>query len=184
MNDAQTEAIQRVTSSPLFPFDEHLAVKPLGELMSHEIIREGEGDRPCTSCGDEERVLWQNDRWKITPLRPTANPVALFLETVAHIDFEDFDAEMAAEFGVLTWQIEQAIADNDAVGRVHIHRWGDGSAHFHVWFQGRPANRLELYGWGNVLWSQVLPPLSAEVIHANHARVVGRIVATVGGTAA
>ena len=63
MDDAQTEAIRRVTSSPLFPFDDQLAIKPLAELMEREIIREGEGNRPCKSCGDEERVLWQNDRW-------------------------------------------------------------------------------------------------------------------------
>ena len=184
MDDAQTEAIRRVTSSPLFPFDEQLAVKPLGELMEHEIIREGEGDRPCKSCGDDDRVLWQNDRWKITPLQPTANPVALFLETVEHIDFDDFDTEMASEFGVLTWQLERAISELDSVGRVHIHRWGDGSAHFHVWFQGRPARQVELYGWGNVLWSQVLPPLPADEINANHALVIARIAAAVGGTAA
>ncbi len=183
MDDAQIEAIRRVTSSPLFPFDEQLAVKPLGELMPHEIIREGEGDRPCTTCGDEDRVLWRNDRWKITPLQPTANPVALFLETVEHIDFGDFDTQMASEFGVLTWQMERAISALDSVGRVHIHRWGDGSAHFHVWFQGRPARQVELYGWGNVLWSQVLPPLPADTIEANHARVISRIAAALDDSA-
>jgi len=182
MDDTQGEAIQRVVSSPLFPFDEQLKLKPVGELLPYEIIREGEGDRPCKSCGDESRVLWQNDRWKITPLRPTANPAALFLETVEHIDFDDFDAAMAGEFGVLTWQIERAMAGLDAVGRVHVHRYGDGSAHFHVWFQGRPARQLELYGWGNVLWSQVLPPLPADEIAANHAHVISCVSNALGGS--
>ncbi len=87
---------------------------------------------------------------------------------------------MASEFGVLTWQIERAISELESVGRVHIHRWGDGSAHFHVWFQGRPARQVELYGWGNVLWSQVLAPLPADEIDANHAHVIARIAATLG----
>jgi hypothetical protein len=58
----------------------------------------------------------------------------------------------------------------------------DGSSHFHVWFQGRPARQLELYGWGNVLWSQVLAPLPAEVVDAHHATVLDAFVRDVGGT--
>jgi hypothetical protein len=81
-------------------------------------------------------MLWTDGRWRITALRPTVNPVALFIETVNHLDFGDLDEAMAAEFGVLTWRLEAAIRSIESVGRVHIHRWGDGSSHFHVWFQG------------------------------------------------
>ena len=79
---------------------------------------------------------------------------------------------------------QRAISSIEAVGRVHVHRWGDGSEHFHVWFQGRPARRLELYGWGNVLWSQILPPLSAEETDANHTVVIEHLHAAAGGVIA
>lgn len=165
--------VQRLVSMPLFPFTGEFEVKPLGDLMAEELARDGESpDRPCHSCGGDERVLWRNERWKVTRMSPSANPVGVFLETIDHIDFEHFDDELAAEYGVLTRHLEAAIRSLEAVGRVHIHRWGDGSAHFHVWFQGRPARQLELYGWGNVLWPQILPPLEADVVEANHAAVL------------
>lgn len=175
MEDSTAKSIKRVVESPLFPFNSDLDLKALGPEMHTEVVREGEGDRACKSCGHDERVLWRNEQWKITPLAPTANPVGLFLETVEHIDFEDFDDNMAAELGLLTVRMEAAVRSLDSVGRVHIHRWGDGSSHFHMWFQGRPAKQLELYGWGNVLWSQVLDPLPAEVIDANHELVVDHL---------
>lgn len=162
----------RVTQSPLFPFTGDLAIKQLGDPMTTELPRDGEIGRPCHACGIDDGVLWTDGRWRITALQPTVNPVALFIETVDHLDFGDLDEALAAEFGVLTWRLEAAIRSIESVGRVHIHRWGDGSSHFHVWFQGRPARQLELYGWGNVLWSQVLAPLPSEVIDANHQAVI------------
>lgn len=175
--------VARLTSIPLFPFTGELAMKPLGELLAHELVREGESpDRPCHSCGAHDDVLWHNERWKVTRMHPSANPVGVFLETVEHVDFEDFDDVLAAEYGVLTRHLEAAIRGVDAVGRVHIHRWGDGSAHFHVWFQGRPARRLELYGWGDVLWSQLLPTLPADELAAHQTPVLREFARTAGGT--
>ena len=182
VDDATARSIERVTTSPLFPFDKHLQVKSLGPLMDTELTREGEGGRLCQSCSGDEPVWWTDERWKITAVQPTINPVGLFLETVEHIDFEHFDDELACEFGRLTVHLEAAVRSLDSVGRVHIHRWGDGSNHFHVWFQGRPAKQLELHGWGNVLWSQVLDPLPTDVIDANHTLVVSRFSERCGGT--
>ncbi len=175
------DAVRRVIESPLFPFDEHLELKPLSDVMDAELPRDGEAGKPCHSCRETDRVLWSNDRWKVTAIRPTANPVGLFLETVDHIDFEHFDSLLANEFGMLTWILERAISSIETVGRVHIHRWGDGSEHFHVWFQGRPAGQLEMYGWGNVLWPQVLPPLASDTVSANHARIIAELTTAVGG---
>ena len=177
---SDADASLRMTQSPLFPFSGDLTVKQLGEPMATELPREGEAGRPCDECGNDDRVLWTDGRWRITALRPTVNPVALFIETVDHLDYEDLDEAMAAEFGVLSWRLEAAIRSIDSVGRVHIHRWGDGSSHFHVWFQGRPARQLELYGWGNVLWSQVLPALPTDVIEANHQTVIAHFVNALG----
>lgn len=184
VNERTANSVARVVKSPLFPFDSDLRVKPLGSLLPTEIEREGEGDRPCQSCGDEGRTLWSNERWKVTALHPTANPVGLFLETIGHVDFEHFNDELASELGLLTVRLEAAIRSLDSVGRVHIHRWGDGSSHFHFWFQGRPARQLELYGWGNVLWSQILDPLPSETVDANHALVIGHLHTHFGGTIA
>ncbi|MFK8023029.1 MAG: hypothetical protein AB8G26_03610 [Ilumatobacter sp.] len=181
MDERTQQAVARMMQSPLFPLDGDLRLKALGPLMETEVVREGEGGRPCPSCDSEDRILWRNDRWKVTPLQPTANPVGLFLETVDHVDFEHFDDEMAAEFGLLTVRLEAAVRAVESVGRVHVHRWGDGSSHFHVWFQGRPARQLELYGWGNVLWSQLAEPLPAASIDRNHASVIDHLRERAGG---
>ncbi len=60
---------------------------------------------------------------------------------------------------------------------ISVPRWGEGSAHLHVWFQGRPARQLEFYGWGNVLWSQLVDPLPSAVLDANHQQVIAHLVA-------
>lgn len=182
MDDRTEKAVRALTSSPLFPFEGEFGLKTLGAPMESELVRDGEDGKPCHSCGADDRVLWRNGRWKLTSFRPSANPVGLFLETIDHIDFDHFDDGLAAEFGRLTWRLETAIRTIESVGRVHVHRWGDGSSHFHVWFQGRPARQVELYGWGDVLWSQLLPPLDASVIDANHRRVVVHFARAVGGT--
>jgi hypothetical protein len=177
MADDVGTRIQRFVNAPLFPLTSSMELKQLGPLMDAEIVREGEGDRQCHACGKPERVLWTNGRWQIASFQATANPVLLFLETVEHLDFATLDEAMAAEFGVLTWRLEAAISELDAVGRVHVHRWADGSSHFHVWFQGRPARQLEFYGWGNVLWSQLADPLGADMVNANHALVIEHFIA-------
>ncbi len=173
------ERAQRLFTLPLFPFNANMQLKTLGAPMAAELPRDGEGGKPCHSCGRPERVLWSNDRWKITGIEPSANPVGLFLETVDHIDFEQFDETYARDLGELTWRLEQAIRSIDSVGRAHIHRWGDGSSHFHMWFLGRPAKQLEMYGWGNALWSQILDPLPDDVLAGNHSKVLDHIRSTI-----
>ncbi len=180
MDAADPELVERLTGSPLFPFEGDFTVKPLRSPLSEELPRAGEAGKPCPSCARTDGILWQNGRWRLTAIEPSANPVGLFLETNEHIDFEHFDRIAAEELGLMTWHLEAAIRSIDSVGRVHVHRWGDGSSHFHMWFQGRPARRLELYGWGNVLWPQILPPLPAAEIEANHRLVIDRLEARIG----
>ncbi len=38
----------------------------------------------------------------------------------------------------MTVRLERAIRSLDGVARVHVNRWGDGSAHLHLWFLARP----------------------------------------------
>jgi hypothetical protein len=175
-DEAIDQRIRKLVDSPLFPLTREFTLKDRPAPLSAELPRDGEGGRPCHSCGRKDRVLWGNDRWQIAAMPVSGNPVLLFLETVEHVDFEDLDEPMAQEFGMLSWRLEAAIRTIEGVGRVHIHRWGDGSAHFHVWFQGRPARQLECYGYGNVLWPLVCDPLPADVVGANHQRVLEAFV--------
>jgi hypothetical protein len=177
MSEEMSQRISKMVAMPLFPFTSDGHLKPLSAAMAAELTREGEHGKPCHACEGNTPALWTNGRWQIRSFLSSANPVLLFLETVEHMDFEHLDEAMAAEFGVLTWRLEAAIRSLESVGRVHVNRWGDGSSHFHVWFQGRPAGQLELYGWGNVLWSQLLDPLAKEVLDANHQQVMAHFSA-------
>ena len=46
--------------------------------------------------------------------------------------------------------------------RVHLYRWGDGGAHFHVWFLPRPLGMVEAHGMMLPLWEDVLPNVTDE----------------------
>jgi hypothetical protein len=169
MND---DAIGRLTSAPLFPFEGDMRLKELTPLLERELPRAGEDGRPCPRCDDPMAgVIWSNERWLVTAGPRTACPVTVFLETRAHVDLGDLTDAMSAELGVLIVRIERAVNAISDVGRVHVHRWSDGSAHLHVWFVARPVRRIELYGWGNVLWNQLLPPIDQHVHDANLAVV-------------
>ena len=45
---------------------------------------------------------------------------------------------------------------------MHLYRWGDGGAHFHVWFLPRPLGMLEAKNHMLPLWEDVLPNVSDE----------------------
>jgi len=63
------------------------------------------------------------------------------------------------ELGVITVRLERAVRSLDGVARVHVNRWGDGSAHLHLWFLARPYGRLQLRGTFLSLWDDILPPI-------------------------
>ena len=71
--------------------------------------------------------------------------------------FSDLPAELAADFGRVAARVERAILSLGDVGRVHLYRWGDGGAHFHVWFLPRPLGMLEASGMMLPVWEDVLP---------------------------
>ena len=50
------------------------------------------------------------------------------------------------------------------MARVHLYRWGDGGAHFHVWFLPRPLGMLEAQKHMLPLWEEVLPEASQDAI--------------------
>ena len=67
---------------------------------------------------------------------------------------------------LLAASVERAILSLGGIARVHLHRWGDGGAHFHVWFLPRPLGMLEARGMMLPLWEDVLPNVSDEELRA------------------
>ncbi|MGN9908039.1 hypothetical protein ACTMTJ_10870 [Phytohabitans sp. LJ34] len=97
--------------------------------------------------------------------------MVLILESRSHLDLGDLPNLLAAELGVMTVRLERAVRSLDGVARVHVNRWGDGSAHLHMWFLARPYGRLQLRGTFLSLWDDILPPISESTWRENLALV-------------
>jgi hypothetical protein len=106
----------------------------------------------------------------------------LILECRSHLDIGDLPNLLAAELGVMTVRLERAIRSLDGVARVHVNRWGDGSAHLHMWFLARPYGRLQLRGTFLSLWDDLLPVIPEEQWQENLA-LVAEWLAGFGGRA-
>lgn len=164
----------------IFPFEGDLSVRTVVPYADTARPRSGEpGADPChcQQGGDSPTIVWSNDRWQVRPIhfnfaekKPAPFP-AYMLETVAHVDIEDFDDGYAAELGLMTLRMERAIKAIGSIERVHFNRWGDGGSHFHVWFLGRPFGASQFNGFTLPFWGFILPPLDDEAARANHAAV-------------
>jgi diadenosine tetraphosphate (Ap4A) HIT family hydrolase len=89
-----------------------------------------------------------------------------------HVDsFSDLPEPLACDFGRVAGRVERAILSLGDVARVHLYRWGDGGAHFHVWFLPRPLGMLEAMGMMLPIWEEVLPNVSDEDLAAAARRV-------------
>lgn len=146
---------------PNFPFEGDLRVKPLERPAATEPQRSGEDPGECTACkAPDEAYIWVSDRWRVRTLdRPSGLPMVLILECRSHLDLGDLPNMLAAELGVMTVRLERAIRSLDGVARVHVNRWGDGSAHLHLWFLARPSGHLQLRGSFLAMWDEILPPV-------------------------
>ncbi|SBT49753.1 hypothetical protein GA0070611_4529 [Micromonospora auratinigra] len=161
------------TQWPSFPFEGDLRVKQLDDPVPVEPPRRGEENRECTACNaPDEAYIWVGERWRVRAMdRPTGLPMVLILESRSHLDLGDLPNLLAAELGVMTVRLERAIRSLDGVARVHVNRWGDGSAHLHMWFLARPYGRLQLRGTFLSLWDSILPPISEAQWRENLAMV-------------
>lgn len=128
---------------------------------SSDLPRAGEpGGAPCQDCATEDsEFLWANENWRVSA-GPRSAVKQVFLNTRAHVDLADMPPVLARELGPMLQRVEVALMAAGDVGRVHIHRWGDGSAHFHIWMYGRPVGDRQMLGFGLVLWAMTLPALS------------------------
>lgn len=172
------------TSWPTFPFEGDLRVKNLADPVDEEPPRHGEDPAECSACrAPDSAYIWISERWRVRSLdRPTGLPMVLILESRSHLDMGDLTNLLAAELGVLTVRLERAIRSLDGVARVHVNRWGDGSAHLHVWFLARPAGRLQLRGTFLSLWDDILPRIPEAQWRENLA-LVAAWLADFGGEA-
>jgi diadenosine tetraphosphate (Ap4A) HIT family hydrolase len=166
-------AVPDFTQWPSFPFEGDLRVRQLDDPVPVEPPRKGEGHRECTACNaPDDAYIWVGERWRVRAMdRPTGLPMVLILESRSHLDLGDLPNLLAAELGVMTVRLERAIRSLDGVARVHVNRWGDGSAHLHMWFLARPYGRLQLRGTFLSLWDSILPPISEAQWRENLALV-------------
>ena len=147
------------------PYAEPLTVLEPSERVVPEPPRRGEdGGEPCGLCaGQSTAAVWQDEHFSLHPPVGGSLAGAVWLASREHVDsFSDLSPEAAAAFGPLAARVERAILGLGDVGRVHLYRWGDGGAHFHVWFIPRPLGMLEASGMMLPLWEDVLPNVSDE----------------------
>ena len=162
-----------------FPFEGELRVRDLLPPVASEPPRAGEDADSCWRCdGGDSDAIWSDESWVLSPLRePSGMPVVVILSPRAHHDMGDLPPELQAELGPLLVRIERAVASVGGVGRVHVCRWGDGGAHFHIWFIARPERLPQLKGSFVAIWDDILPPLPEVLWRVNLeavAAVLGR----------
>lgn len=168
----------------IFPFEGNLQVRPLQPPVLPEPAREGEpGGTPCKACAaPDANYIWSNEHWRLRTFDSAAIPALVMLEPREHFDLADLPVERAAEQGVLFQRLERAILGLGGIARVHVARFGDGAAHLHWWFAGRPEGMLQLRGSCLLIWEDVLPKVDAEV-WAETNRRIATAMAEGGGVA-
>jgi diadenosine tetraphosphate (Ap4A) HIT family hydrolase len=145
------------------------------ELVIPEPPRRGEaGGESCLPCraSSETHMIWSDEIWSLHNPGQTGLLGSVWLATREHVDsFSDMPPNVAATFGEVCGRVERAVLSLGGVGRVHLYRWGDGGAHFHVWFVPRPLGRIDLSGHLLMAWEDQQPPASVEEIAAAGRRI-------------
>jgi hypothetical protein len=78
----------------------------------------------------------------------------------------DLSETAAGEFVKVVANVERGILSLGGVARVHLYRWGDGAAHFHVWMLPRPLGMLDAKGMMLPLWEDALPNRTDDELRA------------------
>jgi diadenosine tetraphosphate (Ap4A) HIT family hydrolase len=160
------------------PYIEPLTRRELGPRVVPEPPRRGEpGGEPCAICaGRVASAVWGDEHFTVHPPVKCSIPGHLWLASREHVDsFCDLSPEAARAFGPLVARVERAILAEGDVARVHLSRWGDGGAHFHVWFMPRPLGMLEAKNFMLPLWEDVLPNVSDEAVREAAERIAARL---------
>jgi diadenosine tetraphosphate (Ap4A) HIT family hydrolase len=160
------------------PYEEPLVPRAPGERVVPEPPRRGEpGGEPCGICtGQATPSVWSNEHWTLHPPVQGSLPGAVWMAAREHADsFSDLSPAAAASFGPTVAMVERAILALGDVARVHLYRWGDGGAHFHVWMIPRPLGMLEAKGMMLPLWEDVLPNVTDDELREAAERVATAI---------
>ncbi|GAB3280326.1 hypothetical protein GCM10027589_07280 [Actinocorallia lasiicapitis] len=165
------------SASETCPFEDPLIIRDLAEPVATEPFRRGEGSRPCMNCSlPDSTYIWTDDRWRIRAKDPTSLPGTVILETRDHYDsFMDLPGQLVGEFGPLAARVERAIMSITGIARVHALRWGDGNAHFHMYFYARPYGQMQLRGTFMEIWELLLPEASADIIRTSGAHIAHQL---------
>jgi diadenosine tetraphosphate (Ap4A) HIT family hydrolase len=142
------------------PYEEPLVPRAPAARQIPEPPRRGEpGGPPCGICtGKATAAVWSDENWTLHPPVAGSLPGAVWIASREHVDsFSDLPEHVAADFGRVVARAERAILSLGDVARVHLYRWGDGGAHFHVWLIPRPLGMLEATGMHLPVWEDVLP---------------------------
>jgi diadenosine tetraphosphate (Ap4A) HIT family hydrolase len=164
--------------NPTFPYQEPLVPRQPGPRQIPEPPRRGEpGGEACGICSMEATAaVWSDDNWTLHPPVGGSLPGTVWLASRVHVDsFSDLPPELASDFGHVAGRVEKAILSLGDVGRVHLYRWGDGGAHFHVWFLPRPLGMLEASGMMLPLWEDVLPNVSDQELLEGARKIAARM---------
>lgn len=181
-------AVEEMPGWDIYPYElDSLRIKPLQPLGDEEPDRRGERAEDCwcvdpATRGSHGGIAWHNERWRVVLAKETRVPVFLILEPLSHHDYGDVPDELAGEMGRLLVALAAAIEELPSVGRAHQYRIGDGGAHLHLMFFGRPRRILQFRGSPLLDWEENLPLVPQEVHRANAAYVGERLVERVGGS--
>ncbi|MGW5239423.1 hypothetical protein ACWEOW_10870 [Monashia sp. NPDC004114] len=181
-------AVEEMPGWDIYPYEtDTLRLKPLQPLADEEPARRGESAADCwcaSGFGDDDgTTVWTNPRWRLGLSRETGLPLMLVLSPLEHHDLPSLPLDLAAEMGQLIVAVSDAAEHVPSVGRVQLAKYGDGGAHLHLLFLGRPARIPQFRGSPLIDWEENLPRVPLEVLQANARAVAERLVVHVGGRA-
>lgn len=181
-------AVEEMPGWDVYPYErDSLRLKPIQPLADEEPPRRGESSSDCACAQgpgeDDGTLVWSNPRWRLTLSRKTGLPLMLMLSPVEHHDVPTLPTALAAEMGELIVAIGDAVEHVPSVGRFQLAKYGDGGAHAHLFFLGRPARALQFRGSPLIDWEENLPRVPLDVLQANARVVAERLVVHVGGRA-
>ena len=156
------------------PYHEPLVPREPWPPQIPEPPRRGEaGGKPCAICSKKTtKPVWSDEHWTLHPPVGGSLPGAVWIASRIHVDsFADLPDPLAQDFGRVIARAERAILSLGDIARVHLYRWGDGGAHFHVWLLPRPLGMLEASGMMLPIWEDVLPNVPDEELVAAAERV-------------
>jgi diadenosine tetraphosphate (Ap4A) HIT family hydrolase len=178
--------LSRMTGWEVFPFEpDGLRVVPLDPPVIPEPARQGEDCQACRACARNDNGIWSDEHWRVVIFaEPTGAPLLLIVEPVEHFDLANLPDDRAAELGKLLAHLARAVEALPHIARAHISRWGDGSAHLHVFVYARPEGFSQLRGTCMAIWDDLLPATPVDQRDADAAAVASALAASYGGTTA